>query len=145
MIQQKQDTSTDDLFYMLENSRDLDNDWNEISTQMNEPAFHEYLSKLISERNIDAAKLGNIVLLSRSFTYQICAGGRMPCREIILRIAIVLTLSIDETQRLLKLANRGILYPKIKRDSILIYALSNKYDLYLTNEMLKKYGQEVLL
>lgn len=144
-MQQASEISTDNLFYMLENSRDLDDEWKKVLEQMNAPSFHEYLSELISERGIDAAKLAVMAVLSCSFTYQICAGTRMPGRDIILRISIVLSLSLDETQRLLKLANRGILYPKIKRDSVLIYALLNKYDLYSTNELLEKFGQEVLL
>jgi len=144
-MQQISDLSTDNLFYMLENSKDLSDEWEQISEQMNVPSFHEYLSELISKHGIDAAQLSHAALLSRSFTYQICAGSRMPGRDIILRIAVVLSLSLDETQRLLKLANRGVLYPKIKRDSVIIYSLSNKFDLYRTNELLEKIGMEGLI
>lgn len=145
MTQTQKEISTDDLFLMLENSKNFSEDFTKLSGQMNAPEFHEYLSALISERDIDAAKLGVMALLSRSFTYQICAGDRTPNRDIIIRIAVVLALSIDETQRLLKLANRGVLYPKIKRDSLIIYALNNKYDLYKTDELLVQYGQKTLL
>ncbi len=145
MAQQITENSTENLFLMLENSKNISEEWNELSEQMNAPLFHEYLSELISQRNIDAGKLGVMAILSRSFTYQICAGDRMPNRDIILRIAIVLGLSIEDTQRLLKLANRGVLYPKVKRDSVFIFALVNKYDLYKTDELLSQFGQEPLL
>ncbi|MGN1303498.1 MAG: hypothetical protein ACI4YB_00545 [Oscillospiraceae bacterium] len=145
MTQAQKEISTDGLFLMLENSKNLSEDFTELSGQMNAPEFHKYLSALISEREIDASKLGVMALLSRSFTYQICAGDRTPNRDIIIRIAIVLGLSVDETQRLLKLANRGVLYPKIKRDSLILYALYNKYDLYKTDELLVQYGQEPIL
>ncbi|MGN0599726.1 MAG: hypothetical protein ACI4J6_10845 [Oscillospiraceae bacterium] len=145
MTQAQKEISTDELFLMLENSKNLSEDFTELSGQMNAPEFHKYLSALISEREIDASKLGVMALLSRSFTYQICAGDRTPNRDIIIRIAIVLGLSVDETQRLLKLANRGVLYPKIKRDSLILYALYNKYDLYKTDELLVQYGQEPIL
>lgn len=145
MTQAQREISTDELFLMLENSKNLSEDFTELSGQMNAPEFHKYLSALISEREIDASKLGVMALLSRSFTYQICAGDRTPNRDIIIRIAIVLGLSVDETQRLLKLANRGVLYPKIKRDSLILYALYNKYDLYKTDELLVQYGQEPIL
>ncbi|MGN0604355.1 MAG: helix-turn-helix domain-containing protein [Oscillospiraceae bacterium] len=104
MTQAQKEISTDELFLMLENSKNLSEDFTELSGQMNAPEFHKYLSALISEREIDASKLGVMALLSRSFTYQICAGDRTPNRDIIIRIAIVLGLSVDETQRLLKLA-----------------------------------------
>lgn len=145
MQQQISELYTDNLFYILENSKDLSDEWEQISEQMNVPPFHEYLSELLSKRGINTAQLGIMAVLSRSFTYQICSGVRMPGRDIIMRIAVALSLSLDETQRLLKLANRSVLYPKIKRDSVIIYALSNKYDLYRTNELLEKFGQEVLL
>lgn len=145
MTQAQKEISTDELFLMLENSKNLSEDFTELSGQMNAPEFHKYLSALISEREIDASKLGVMALLSRSFTYQICAGDRTPNRDIIIRIAIVLGLSVDETQRLLKLANRGVLYPKIKRDSLILYALYNKYDLYKTDELLVQYGQKPIL
>lgn len=140
-----EEKSTDELFLMLQNIKNDTEELNELYVQMNAPEFHEYLSALMSEKNITAEKLGVRTLLSRSFTYQICAGDRMPNRDIIIRIAIVLELSIDETQRLLKLANRGILYPKIKRDLLIIYALNNKYGLYKTDELLSQYGQNPLL
>lgn len=137
--------STDDLFQMLDDTDDISEDWDKISSDMNAPLFHEYLSELIKERNIDAAKLEVMTLLSRSFTYQICAGDRIPNRNIVVRIALVLKLSLDESQRLLKLANRGILYPKVKRDAVIIYALKNGYSLFKTDELLTSLGLEPLL
>ncbi|MGN0553549.1 MAG: helix-turn-helix domain-containing protein [Oscillospiraceae bacterium] len=137
--------TTDELFLILQNIKNDSDELNELFGQMNAPEFHEYLSDLISERNISIEKLGIKALLSRSFTYQLCSGDRMPNRDIIIRIAIVLELSIDETQRLLQLANRGILYPKIKRDMLIIYALNNNYGLYKTDEFLSQFGQKPLL
>lgn len=61
-------------------------------------------------------------LLSRSFSYQIFSGERIPKRDVILWIAIVLSLAISEPQRLLCPASGGDLYPKIKRGSVIIFA-----------------------
>ncbi len=54
-------------------------------------------------------------------------------------------LDIPETQRLLRLASRGNLYPKIKRDSVIIFCLKNNYDIYKTDEILISLGQKSLL
>lgn len=145
MTKNEASVSTDNLFQMLDDIDDISEDWDRISSDMNAPLFHEYLSELIKERNIDAAKLEVMTLLSRSFTYQICSGDRIPNRNIVVRIALVLRLSLDEAQRLLKLANRGILYPKVKRDAVIIYALKNGYSLFETDELLTSLGQEPLL
>lgn len=145
MPKSKKYMPTVSILNKLENSRDISESWNELYDVMNAPPFHEYLSELMAEREFDAARLGVSTLLSRSFAYQICSGERIPGRDIILRIALVLGLSLDETQRLLSLANRGSLYPKVKRDSLFIYALTNRYDLYRTDELFSQYGQEPLL
>ena len=145
MIQQETKMSTDDLFLMLENEADISRNWEHISENMNTPSFREYLYSLISERNINTREFIVKTLLSRSFTYQIFSGDRIPSRDIILRIAIAVGFSVDETQRLLKLADRGALYPKVKRDSLIIYAISNNFSLYKTDELLVSLGQEPLL
>lgn len=84
-------------------------------------------------------------MLSRSFSFQIYAGSRIPNRNIVLRLALVMGLDIDQTQRLLKLAGRGVLYPKVKRDMALINALSNGMSVYQANERLTELGLEPLL
>ena len=37
-----------------------------------------------------------------------------------------MNLDLDSTQKVIKIANVGILYPRIKRDSIIIFALNKK-------------------
>lgn len=145
MLQEKIKASTDDLFFMLENKDDIKVNWKSVSEHMNALPFHKYLGALISERNISIPHVGVKALLSRSFTYQIFSGDRVPSKDIILRIALALEFSLDDTQRLLKLADRGALYPKIKRDAVIIYCINNKPGLYKTDEMLVSLGQEPLL
>lgn len=145
MIPEKLKVSTDNLFLMLENENNITENWEYISEHMDAPPFHKYLNTLISEKNISIPDLGVKILLSRSFTYQIFSGDRVPSRDIILRIALALEFSLDDTQRLLKLADRGILYPKVKRDAIIIYGLNNNLGLYKTDETLAGLGMESLL
>ena len=145
MMPMKSKIPTDDLFLMLESETDLVNNWENISEHMDAGQFNEYLAGLISDRNITTREFIIKTLLSRSFTYQILSGDRIPSRNILLRIAVSIGMSVDETQRMLKLADRGALYPKVKRDAAIIYALSNKYSLYETDELLVSLGQESLL
>lgn len=145
MISENSNVSTDNLFFLLENENNITENWESVSQHMDALPFHKYLDILISERNISIPDLGVKALLSRSFTYQIFSGDRVPGRDIILRIALALNILLDETQRLLKLADRGALYPKVKRDALIIYGLNNKLGLYKTDEMLVSLGQESLL
>lgn len=137
--------TTENLWKMVEESKNICEDWSEMSSHMNPLSFHEQLFLLAKQRGLNAAQVGKKALLSRSFSYQIFSGERIPKRDIILRIAIVLGLDISETQRLLCLASRGNLYPKIKRDSVIIFCLKNNYDIYKTDEILISLGQQSLL
>lgn len=137
--------TTEKLWKMVEESKNICEDWSEMSSHMNPLSFHEQLFQLAKQRGLNAAQVGKKALLSRSFSYQIFSGERIPKRDIILRIAIALSLDIPETQRLLCLASRGDLYPKIKRDSVIIFCLKNNYDIYKTDEILVSLGQQSLL
>ena len=145
MPKTKKYTRTVDLYKELKASKNISEIWKELYNDTAAPEFHEYLAKLMTKYGTDAAKLGVEILLSRSYMYQICSGECMPGRDIVLRIALVLGLPFDEIQRLLTLANRGVLYPKKKRDALFIYALNNKYTLYQTDELFTHYGQDPLL
>lgn len=136
---------TEDLWKMVSESKNICEDWEEMSSHMNSLSFHEQLFQLVEQHGMNAAQIGKRALISRSFSYQIFSGERIPKRDIILRIAIVLGLDIPETQRLLRLASRGNLYPKIKRDSVIIFCLKNNYDIYKTDEILISLGQKSLL
>lgn len=145
MTPENSTASTGDLFLMLENEKDILENWQELSRNMNAAPFHEYLCSMASDKNINVSELVVKALLSRSFAYQIFSGDRIPSRDIILRIALVMEISLDETQRLLKLADRGALYPKNERDAVIIYGINNSSGLYKTDEALVRLGQEPLL
>jgi len=47
----------------------------------------------------------------------------------LIKIAIVNQLNVDQTQELLIISEKGKLYPRFKRDAIIIHAISNKKSL----------------
>lgn len=49
--------------------------------------------------------------MEKSYFYQILKGRRAPGLDFLIKLAFVLKLNLDETQRLLKIANRQPLYP----------------------------------
>ena len=142
---QRTTVKTEDLFLMLQKTDDPLNNWSELKQNMTSPTFCEYLEELLSARGIDTAKFGVMALIIRSFAYQILSGTRVPSREILLRIATAVGLSVDETQHLLRLGDRGALYPKVERDGAIISCLMRGYDLFKTDEFLRKLGLNPLL
>lgn len=109
------------------------------------PAFHEYLYRLMEKQNISVSSLITGALISKTYVYQFLNGERMPGRDIILRICLVMGLKLDETQRLLTLAGKSVLYPKIRRDAAILYCIKKKMTLDETNSFLEELGEGGLL
>ena len=126
---------TEELLRIVQESCDLPSTLEERPGDFNVPAFHAQLAELTAERGLTAAELGKRALLSRSFAYQLTSGERAPSRDIVL----------DETQRLLRAAQRGALYPRVQRDAAVIYALARKLDLSEADELLTSIGETSLV
>lgn len=137
--------STEELLRIETHSRSLSGTLKALSGDFQPRSFVENLDVFMVRKDLNPAQLGKEALLSRSFVYQLCSGERTPGRDIILRLALVLGLSVDEAQALLRSAQRGALYPRVRRDAVLIFALSRHMSLYDTDEQLISAGETPLL
>ena len=99
-----------------------------------------YMNKLMNERGIPLSSVVQKIGYERSYAYQFFNGNKTPTRTFLLRFSILLSLSLDETQRLLTLSGKGILYPRIKRDAAVIYVIEHHYNYIDANEFLVKIG-----
>ena len=68
----------------------------------------------------------------------------MPGRDILLRTALVVQLSLKDTQRLLAVGGCGALYPKVRRDAAVIFALNQKMTLLETEELISSLPERSL-
>ncbi len=136
---------TQELLRIIEKMPNVENAVKELSNYPKAKTFPVAIFDFLQERGMTVPELSEASLLSRSFTYQICEGTRAPGRDIVLRLSVVLGLTYDEAQYLLRSAQRGALYPKVRRDAVIIYALSKHMNLTETNEALLSLGEESLL
>lgn len=143
-MQKKEKLCTGELMKMLESSKSLDNVL-ENNDSITNPDTSSYLSELIIKHNMSAQQVFEKAVISRSFGYQIFNGLRNPNRNVLLRIAIVMKLSVDETQHILIISQRGELYPKVRRDAAIIFCIKHNCDLTDTNELLESIGESPLL
>lgn len=135
--------STQELLLMLQEAEAVDPLLDDLSEQMNAPAFQD--QQYMEDRDLSVSKLGKITLLSRSFMYQLCSGDRAPGRDIALRLALGLELTAGETRQFLHLAQRGTLYPRVQRDAILTFCLNREKGICETDEMPTGHGERSLL
>lgn len=112
---------------------------------MDSSSFHEYLYRLMEKKEVSVPDLIARACISKTYAYQFINGERLPGRDIILRIALAIQLNLDETQRLLTLAGKSVLYPKQRRDAGILYCIRKKLPLDETNSFLVDLGEESLL
>ena len=82
--------------------------------------------------------------LERSTGFKIMNGQRRPSRDVLLRVALVLQLDLEEAQQLLKVGRHAPLTPRDSRDQAVIRGLLHKKSLYDVDEMLDQQGEEPL-
>lgn len=134
--------TTAKLLKMLESSPSR---FRERLVDKNDPVFHEYLDMMMKKQNLSASSLITGACISKTYAYQFINGERLPGRDIILRIGFFMKLKLDEVQRLLTLASKSVLYPKIRRDAAIMYCIKKKLTLDETNSFLEDLGEDPLL
>ena len=100
-----------------------------------------YLTELLEQRGL---KKTNVIEKSRIFNiyaYQIFAGKKTPSRDKVIQLSFGFELQLSDTQKLLKTAGLAELYPRNKRDSIIISAIENRLDIMDCDELLYELGQ----
>ncbi len=108
---------------------------------LSDPAFDppnlaEFLHQMLEERQVSVGEAIQMCNLDRSYGYQLFNGIRRPIRDMLLTLALRLGLTEEETQRLLKLAGRPVLYARNRRDAALLYGLNHRLSLAETEELL---------
>ena len=105
----------------------------------------DQLLKILQNSNdINSYLTDNDSNIQKNYGYQIFDGSKTPSRDKVIALALAMQLTLDEANRLLHLSNNGILYPKIKRDSIIIFGLENNQKIIDLNITLDDLGEAPL-
>lgn len=84
----------------------------------------DYLHEILRERGVKRADVVRASGINVTVVYDIFAGKSLPGRDHAIMLAFGLHCSLRETQRLLRLANVAELWPKIRRDAIIIWCIN---------------------
>ena len=140
----KTDVSTQELLQLLSNANTLEGFLDTNAEHIPNTSVTEYLKLLLERHQMSRQSALQAANLDYSLGYQILNGYRNPRRNALIRLAIGMHLSLDETQHLLKIAQRGELYPKNRRDAAILYCISHHLNLINTEIILEKIGEELL-
>lgn len=118
--------------------------YNENKDYMLSSTLSELLNELLKEKGLKKSKVIKDSELSEIYAYQIFSGVRVPERNKLLCLALAMSLSLDETQKLLKSAGYSPLYVKLPFDSIILYAVCKNLSVIEVNNLLFQYDLETL-
>ena len=135
---------TDNLMQSLSKTNDIHSYVKENNESFINTTIAEALNKYVKEKGLSKPSVIKRSEINNIYGYQIFAGTRKPSRDVLLCLCFGLTLNIDETQSLLKASSLAPLYPKIKRDSIILYGINNGSSICEVNEQLYSFNEPTL-
>ena len=106
--------------------------------------YINYFEAVMKEHNIKKNEIVSSSGISRTYCYQMLNGTRKPGRDNAVTLCIAAHFNLAETIRYLELLELGALYPKNKRDSIIIYAINRELSVTDTNELLYSKNEKTL-
>lgn len=136
---------TTDLYKELITEKDIKRFADDNQVLFLDQPLTDYLSQLLKSYKMIKAEVIKRSGLNGVYGYQIFDGRREPSRDKVLQLAIGFGLDLEEVKKLLKCAGLGELYPRIKRDALLIHAINNSMSIDETEALLYKMGESGLL
>ncbi len=102
------------------------------------------LDKLIDDSNITKKEIVAIITPSDNNGYKYLNGGRKMQRDILLKICIACSQNIEDTSYILKRFGFLELYPRIKREYIIMQGIISNFTIESINKELAKASENLL-
>lgn len=136
--------STGELLELLKKSKSIEGYIEANKEDFQEISLSDYLNNILIQKQLSKSEAIKKSNLNNIYAYKIFSGERNPERNKLLCLCFGLNMNFDETQRALKIAGCSALYPRIRRDSIIIFAINEQADLITCNEMLYELNEEII-
>ena len=136
--------NTNNLRQELMSSAKLDQFLSENRENFNSGSVCDLLNRLFQKRTLSKATLAKQSGMSEVYLHQVFAGRRTPSRSRLLCLCFGLSATLEETQELLKQCGLAQLYPKSRRDAIILYGIANGMSLFSVNDKLFAENEETL-
>lgn len=138
--------STDELMDTLKGAPDINHYIEEAGGELISGELREHIESLLKEKRLTIAKAARRGQMSESYLYKINQGVKTNIsRDRVIQICFGFGLDIDESQRLLRIAKVGELYPRLVRDSIICFCLEKHIDIIECDKQLDEAGEKTIL
>lgn len=131
------------MLSLIQKASDIEYYIKENESEMLSLSLDVYLSKLLEEKNL---KIADVMAKSEQgdYIYKVFKNQRKASRDILISIAIGMKLDINQAQKLLRISKNARLDPREKRDSVIIYAITNNISVCELNDILYDIGERTL-
>ncbi|MBR0348619.1 MAG: hypothetical protein IIX16_03175 [Clostridia bacterium] len=136
--------NTDQLMDELMKAHNISDYLKENSIYMISDELPTYLTNILKKKRLVKSVVIKNSELSEVMGYQIFSGTRKPSRDSLLSICIAMGLDVEETQEILKIAQFASLYPKAKRDCIIINGIATNKSVSQINETLYELNENTI-
>ena len=137
--------STTELLRDLRKYKEFDSFLKHDTDFLQQTVFTEKLKELLNRDGRTRIEIAEEACISEIYLYQICTGKRVPTRNRVLCLCLVLHPKLEDTQELLRSCGHAPLHPRDRRDAQIIHALLHNGTLYQTDDALIKMGEPSLL
>ena len=128
-----------------ESTANIDQYFERYEGELLEADLGKYLCALLEKHGLQKKDLIFASGRERSYCYQLLNGTRRnPSRDMLLAIALGLHFTCDETQTMLRIAGLSPLYPRIRRDAVILQQLAAGKSLYECNDRLAACGEVMI-
>lgn len=134
----------DHLLHGIQNASTVTEALRFVEQQGRTTPLRDLLGRTMAAESLSPQELANRIDVERSTLYRLLSGERLTTRNVLLRIAITLTLSLEETQALLRAGQRAELYAPVRRDAIILFCISHGFTLAQTEDMLGRKNEASL-
>lgn len=136
--------TTGDLNQELMSQADLDRYIKENEESFLTEEVAAALTEIYRKKNIFKAELARQAGMSEVYLHQVFSGRRKPSRDRLLCLCIGMEADLEEIQRLLKRIGYAPIYPRLKRDAIIIHGIIHRTSLAEINDNLFKENEKTL-
>lgn len=136
--------TTSELLEILKKDNNINHYFNTNKDDFINASLSEYLMQLLYEKDINKTRAIAKSNLNNIYAYEIFSGKKKPSRNKLLQLAFGMELDLQNVQRLLRIAGLSELYPRNKRDSIIIFAFNNSLSLLECEELLEKMNETII-
>lgn len=137
--------STQELLEMMKNSRS----YQEYLKNAREEVGREHmkidraLNALLTEKKLSKAEVIASSGIENHYAYQIFSGIKTPTRDKVLMLCIGFGLTVEETQKLLKVTGYAQLYSRNERDNVILFGLTKSLSIIDINGLLYELELEI--